>query len=92
MFKKTLLSCFLPVFCHAQLSRIVEDWKNDKSLKSASVGFCVQEAKTSSVVSSYNSETGLIPASTLKVVTTSAALGLLGAPLRNKISLHRHIR
>jgi D-alanyl-D-alanine carboxypeptidase/D-alanyl-D-alanine-endopeptidase (penicillin-binding protein 4) len=66
----------------AQLSAVVEGWKNDKDLKSASIGYCVLNAKTSEVISEYNSHQFLIPASTLKVITTSAALGILGSNYR----------
>ncbi len=63
----------------AQISAVLETWKADKDLKSAGIGYCVLDAKTSEVVLEYNSHQFLIPASTLKVVTTAAALGILGS-------------
>ncbi len=77
-----LVFIFLTTFLSAQLSTVVENWKADKDLKSASIGYCVLDAKTSSVVAEYNSHQYLIPASTLKVVTTAAALGILGVSYR----------
>jgi D-alanyl-D-alanine carboxypeptidase/D-alanyl-D-alanine-endopeptidase (penicillin-binding protein 4) len=78
---KGILFLFILFYCtflSAQLSSIVETWKADKDLKSATIGYCVLDAKTSSVIAEYNSHQYLIPASTLKVVTTAAALGILG--------------
>jgi serine-type D-Ala-D-Ala carboxypeptidase/endopeptidase (penicillin-binding protein 4) len=88
MLRNLLLFFWAPVLCHAQLSTFAEAWKNDKDLKNASIGFCVLDARTSSVITEYNAQLGLIPASTLKVVTTSAALGLLGPDFRYQTKLY----
>lgn len=77
----------LPLLLRGQLSTVVNAWKSNKSLKSASIGFCVMEAATSSVVAESNSHEFLIPASTLKIVTTSAALGILGNTFRYETKL-----
>lgn len=70
-------------FCaKAQINTIAEAWKNDKSLKGASYGFYAINTKNSEVVAEYNAHELLIPASTLKVVTTSAALKILGPGFR----------
>jgi serine-type D-Ala-D-Ala carboxypeptidase/endopeptidase (penicillin-binding protein 4) len=66
---------------NAQLKSI-ESWKNDKDLKSASIGICVINTKLNSIEIEHNSHLFLIPASTLKVATTAAALGTLGANYR----------
>ena len=86
---KTFLSFFLtPAICLAQLSPLTEAWKNDtKGLKNASIGYCVLDAATASVVLEYNAHLALVPASTLKVVTTSAAMGLLGNGFRYETKL-----
>jgi D-alanyl-D-alanine carboxypeptidase/D-alanyl-D-alanine-endopeptidase (penicillin-binding protein 4) len=73
---------FLPVLSQGQLSTIAEAWKNDKDLKNASISFCVMDAGSAEIISEYNSHQLLIPASTLKIVTTSAAINLLGANYR----------
>lgn len=77
-----LLLLLFPLFCDAQINPVLQNWKNDKDLKNASIGFSVLDAKTSSVVAEYNSHLSLIPASTLKIVTTGAALGILGKDYR----------
>ncbi len=66
----------------SQLTSIVENWKADKDLKSATIGYCVIDVKTASVIAEYNSHIYLIPASTQKVITTGAALGVLGGGYR----------
>lgn len=78
----------LPRLLNGQIHVLVEQWKNDKTLTSASIGFCVQNAKTSELIAEYNSQQFLIPASTLKVVTTSAAIGILGASYRYETKLY----
>ena len=75
-----LISCSLPYFLFSQqtLEDITETYKKDKDLQHAIYSFCVLEASTGKVIKEYNSELALIPASTMKIVTTSAALGILG--------------
>lgn len=85
---KSFLSLFLlPFILNSQLSVVVENWKADKDLKSSSIGYCVIDLKTNSVIAEYNSHQYLIPASTLKTVTTGAALGILGAGYRFETKL-----
>ena len=57
---------------------ILEGYKKDKDLQHAQFSFCIMEASTGKVIKEYNSEMALIPASTLKIMVTSTALGLLG--------------
>ena len=87
MIRAFLLFFLARVACLAQLSPVAEAWKNDKDLKSASISYCVVDAATASLVSEYNSHLALIPASTLKIVTTSAAMGLLGNGFRYETKL-----
>lgn len=77
-----------PFLINAQLNRVVEDWKNDKELKNASISFCVLDINTSNIILEQNSHQSLIPASTLKVVTTSAALGILGENFRYETKIY----
>jgi len=50
--------------------------------KNASVGIDVQDLKTGQTVYEFNAEKDLIPASTMKLVTSATALELLGADYR----------
>lgn len=85
--KHLLLLFSLPFFAEAQLNAFVEEWEKDKDLKSASISFCVLNAKNSEVVAAHNSHAFMTPASTLKIVTTAAALNLVGSNFRYETKL-----
>ena len=59
------------------IDAVLIDYKKDVDLTHASYGFCVIDLKTKKIIKEYNSDLSLIPASTLKIVTTGAALGIL---------------
>ncbi|KMQ67378.1 peptidase S13 [Chryseobacterium sp. FH2] len=54
----------------------------DPVLKNANWGFVVYDPKTKKVISSYNENTPLVPASTTKLLTTETAMNLLGENYR----------
>lgn len=64
---------------NAKLNAEIENLKNDISLKNAAWSVYVLNNKTSAVIAEYNSNLSLVPASTLKIATTGAALGILGS-------------
>ncbi len=70
---------FAQITLKAQLNidAVLNDYKKDTDLKHASYGLCVIDLKTKKIIKEYNSDLALIPASTLKIVTTGAALGIL---------------
>jgi D-alanyl-D-alanine carboxypeptidase/D-alanyl-D-alanine-endopeptidase (penicillin-binding protein 4) len=77
--------------CHAQdvklspletLKAEIYKLQDDPDLIHGVWGICVLDVKKDSVMADYNSGTGLVPASSLKVVTTAAALSLLGENYR----------
>ena len=78
MNRSFLLLLLLPLFSSAQFNNFTEKWKLDADFKNASLGFTVIDANTSKIISEYNSHLSLIPASTLKIITTSAVLAILG--------------
>jgi serine-type D-Ala-D-Ala carboxypeptidase/endopeptidase (penicillin-binding protein 4) len=55
-----------------------ETFPDDSSLMHASVSLCVADAETGDIKMEYNSGNSLIPASVMKVITSAAALELLG--------------
>lgn len=55
-----------------------ETFLGDSSLIHASVSLCVADAETGEVLIEYNSGTSLTPASVMKLITSAAALELLG--------------
>lgn len=72
------LNCLFGQSFAQNFDSVLEQYKADKDLKHASFGFCVIEANSGKIIKEYNSDLALIPASTLKIITTSAALGILG--------------
>ena len=95
--KKRIGLGFLLFFCLAKSFVTAQDTKlsaldnlkaemyrlqDDPDFQHAMWGFCVLDVKKDSVVAEYNSATGLVPASSLKVVTTAAALSILGENYR----------
>jgi D-alanyl-D-alanine carboxypeptidase/D-alanyl-D-alanine-endopeptidase (penicillin-binding protein 4) len=64
------------------LENEIELLQNDKDLKQASWSVFAMETSSGNVLADYNSEIVLEPASVLKVVTTGAALSILGPDFR----------
>ncbi len=83
---------FIPFFVFAQTAKqkiddVFIEYKTDKALKSATLGLCVLNAKTGSLIYDYNANLSLTPASTMKIVTTGAALSILGAGYKYETKL-----
>lgn len=57
---------------------VLKSYQADKDLQHAQISFCIVDAATGKTLKEYQSDMAMIPASTLKIVTTSAALGILG--------------
>lgn len=81
-----LLSSLL--YSQTNVDAILESYKKDKDLQHASFSFCVIEAQSGKTIKEYNSELALIPASTMKIITTSAALGILGKEYTYKTNFY----
>jgi serine-type D-Ala-D-Ala carboxypeptidase/endopeptidase (penicillin-binding protein 4) len=64
-----------------------ETFYADSSLMHASVSLCVAEAETGNIIIDYNSGISLTPASVMKVITSAAALELLGPAYTFKTTL-----
>lgn len=62
----------------ARLNSEINLLKNDSFLNHASWGICVLNVKTGKTLAEFNSHISLIPASTLKIITTGAAIAILG--------------
>jgi D-alanyl-D-alanine carboxypeptidase/D-alanyl-D-alanine-endopeptidase (penicillin-binding protein 4) len=88
MIKRITLLIFIvahSVFCFAQRSKLIkeiEDLKKDKALQHATWSICVMNTKKDSAIAEYNSNVSVVPASTLKIVTTAAALSILGSDFK----------
>ena len=79
-----------PSFIYTQttIDAVLENYKKDKDLQHATYSFCVLDAQTGKTIKEYNSEIALIPASTMKIITTSAALGILGKDYTYKTNFY----
>jgi len=86
-----LLFCFssftVNVFAQNRIQEAITQLNQDKDLRHASWGICVIDVEKNQIVAEHNADLGLIPASSLKVVTTATALGVLGENYRFKTSL-----
>ena len=69
------------------LNKALQDFKNDTDLKNASIGFLAIDSKTGETIGKLNPDLSLMPASTQKIVTTAAALEVLGKNFRYRTSL-----
>jgi D-alanyl-D-alanine carboxypeptidase/D-alanyl-D-alanine-endopeptidase (penicillin-binding protein 4) len=70
-----------------RLREVVDRLEKDPSMRHAIVGLCVLDAKTGAVLFERNSQLGLAPASCQKLLTSVAALDLLGPAFRYKTRL-----
>ncbi len=64
------------------VNQVIDSFKSDKDLKNASIGFVAKDLKTGEIISSLNPDLSLMPASTLKIITTATALEILGKNYR----------
>jgi serine-type D-Ala-D-Ala carboxypeptidase/endopeptidase (penicillin-binding protein 4) len=90
MFFYMSLLMFSPdVFGQTTASRLEQafgQFESDGQLKHALVSFYVVNAKTGDVIFDKNSQTGLAPASTQKIITSVTALEIMGKDYRYKTS------
>lgn len=77
---RLFLSCLIILFTISSYSQegAFSDFLSDPSMINASVSFCVIDSENGSSVSDYNAGKSLVPASLMKLVTTSVALEMLG--------------
>ena len=81
-----LLSPFT-IFSQSKIQPALETFLSDPVLQNASVSITVTEVNSGATLASYDSNRSLIPASSLKTVTTATALSVLGADYRYKTEL-----
>jgi serine-type D-Ala-D-Ala carboxypeptidase/endopeptidase (penicillin-binding protein 4) len=73
----TFLFLFIPLISLSQ-EKSFKLFLADSVMEHASVSFCIIDADSGKTVFEYNPDKSLIPASTLKIVTSSASLEMLG--------------
>lgn len=82
MVNKNFIILFLLVWNtvsgQTKVDEVLKSFQNDPELKHASYSFCIMNAADGKTIQEFQSDLSLSPASTLKIVTTSAAIGILG--------------
>ena len=84
--------CVISFVCNAQIRKMpkeFDDWVNSKGMKHATVALEISQlssspAQSPTVLYSFDNERAMQPASIMKLVTTAAALSILGPELRVK--------
>jgi D-alanyl-D-alanine carboxypeptidase/D-alanyl-D-alanine-endopeptidase (penicillin-binding protein 4) len=74
-----LLVCFTASAQKQIEQKFIDAFSQDELFKSASIGIEVCDLKTGEILAEHQSEKSLTPASTQKLVTTAAAIEILGA-------------
>jgi len=86
MGEKIILPFLFILFSTSLFSQNINDFvtelKKETELQNASVGLCVMDAQTGLTICEHNGKLSLTPASTMKIITTSTALQLLGKDFR----------
>jgi D-alanyl-D-alanine carboxypeptidase/D-alanyl-D-alanine-endopeptidase (penicillin-binding protein 4) len=76
-----------PAAAHQAIAQYVESLQHDEAIRHASMSIVVMEAETKAVVAELHPQTALLPASTLKLVTTGLSLLSPGADYRYRTAL-----
>ncbi len=71
----------------AHIQESINRLVNDEALAHSSIGICIVDIATGKTIAQYNSGKSLMPASILKILTTSTTLGILGGDYRFKTEL-----
>ena len=65
----------------------IQNLASDPKMSAGQLGVCVIDVKSGAILSDYNSAKAMIPASTMKTVTTASALAILGENYRFQTTL-----
>lgn len=95
MKKKQFTFLFFFIYCSfsiysqvsSKLTSEIEKLKSDKAMQHAMWSVCVMSVQKDVVITEYNSHISLVPASTLKLMTTGAALSMLGSDFTFKTKI-----
>jgi D-alanyl-D-alanine carboxypeptidase/D-alanyl-D-alanine-endopeptidase (penicillin-binding protein 4) len=72
----------IPAFLQAQIPQAIRQFSNHRIMRGASFAIMVREVESGDTICAYDPDRMLTPASALKLVTTAAALEILGDDYR----------
>ncbi|BDS12962.1 D-alanyl-D-alanine carboxypeptidase/D-alanyl-D-alanine endopeptidase [Aureispira anguillae] len=89
---KTLSISLLVLFCYVlngqtKIELALQSFEKDTDLKFASIGFCAIDINSNKIYAQRSPTKALVPASSMKVITTGSALALLGSDYKFKTFL-----
>lgn len=79
--------CTTTLLAQTKLQATLQALQNDPELRYASIGFCAIDVANNTLYAAHEPDRALIPASSMKVITTGAALATLGSDYRFKTYL-----
>lgn len=82
-----LLSLSVISTAQTRLQTAIEDLISYEPMKYGSLSICVLDVETGQIIAQHNPNMSLVPASTMKAVTTATALGVLGHSYTYKTEL-----
>ncbi len=78
---------FSTLYAQSMLENTIQQFANDPIIRHGQLGICVADAETGQLIASHNAQMSLMPASNMKIITTGAALSILGKNYRFKTQL-----
>lgn len=79
-----IMFCSFKVYSQTAIctDSLIIEWCRQELLKNTSIGICMEDAAGGERLGSFNPQLSLVPASTLKVLTTASALEIMGPDYR----------
>lgn len=87
VFFLSLILLYIPTLAQTSLQKTIDELAKDPVLNAQGFSMTVMEVESGKIIAQHQKDRGLIPASSLKVVTTSTALALLGDDFKFKTEL-----
>ena len=83
-----LLSLFILPLCAQDVSKLDDQFRNEPAFRHAQLGYAIKKISNSKEVIGLNQKVKMIPASSLKLITTLSAVKLLGKDYTYKTKLY----
>lgn len=76
-----------PVCAQQSFQTYLNDWTSNEDLKNASISFTAVDIEKNTVYAQFDKDRSLIPASSLKIITTGTSIALLGKDFNFKTKI-----